>query len=55
MINADIRVRCISGKSLRAILDLLADEANSLYVDYHVTQELPRGGRATIISPKKKS
>lgn len=56
MINATLRVRCISPAALEAITDLLREESNAIFIETFHTQEAPRTGtRAPIIRPKHRA
>lgn len=49
MINATLRVRCISASAMQAIVELLREESNAVFIETFHTQEAPRtGGRASL-------
>lgn len=50
MINATLRVRCISPGALEAIMELLREESNAIYIETFQTEEAPRTGtKAPVI------
>lgn len=50
MVNASLRLRCISDSALEAIIELLREESNAIFIETFPTQEDPRTGvRAPVI------
>lgn len=44
MLNAELRIRCISKEALQAIVDILREESNAIFIDCWTTKEDPRTG-----------
>lgn len=44
MRNANLRIRCISDEALEAILEMLKEESNGIFIESWETKEAPRTG-----------
>lgn len=54
MINVTMRVRCISVEAMQAILGLLREESNAIWIETFKTTELPNPDvRATLTYANK--